>query len=196
MSPLYVLGLAGSPRRQGNSETLLDEALSGAQSVGARTEKIAIPQLKISPCRHCGGCLSDARCVLHDDMGQMYEKLRHTDLLILATPVFFLGLPAQTKAFIDRCQALWVERYLLGIRRTHGPSGVRRQGAWIAVAGRKGVGNFAPSRATVRAFFAVCDLEFAAELLFPGVDGYREILKQPEALRRAFELGANLATLA
>lgn len=186
------MGLAGSPRRGGNSELLLDEALAGAREGGASTEKIVLEGLEVRPCQHCDGCLHTGLCIIDDDMQAIHYKLKDADRLILITPVFFLGLPAQAKAMVDRCQALWVEKYLLKRRNMFARDGSRRKGLWLSVGGRKGLGNFEGPRATVRAFFATLDLEFSGELLYPEIDPYRYILHHPTALKDARQAGKSL----
>ena len=189
---MYVLGLAGSPRRGGNSETLLDQALAGAASQGAQTEKIVLSELTMRPCQHCGGCARTGICIVGDEMQIVYEKLRQADYLILASPLFFLGVTAQTKAAIDRCQALWVARYVLKHRQTRGPAGRRRRALFISVGGQHRPNMFEGALATVRAFFATCDFAFEGALLYSGIEEKGDIRKHPTALREAFEAGARL----
>ena len=110
---MKVLGIMGSPRIKSNTDLLLDEALKGAQSQGAESEKIIVDKLKIAPCREYYGCLRDGNCVIRDDMDDIYPKLLDADVIIIASPIFFYGLTAQLKALIDRSQALWARRYIL-----------------------------------------------------------------------------------
>jgi multimeric flavodoxin WrbA len=70
-----VLGLSGSPRREGNTDILLEEMLRGAEERGAKTERIIISKLKFSPCLECHGCDDTGKCVLDDDMEKVYPKL-------------------------------------------------------------------------------------------------------------------------
>ena len=193
MSNILVLGLAGSPRRGGNSDILLDEALAGAAEAGASTEQIVLEGLAIRPCQNCDGCLNTGVCIIDDDMQAIHHKLKGADRLVLSSPVFFLGLPAQAKAMVDRCQALWMEKYVLKRRNMFASDGSRRRALWLGVGGRKGAGNFDGSRATVKSFFATLDLEFSGELLYPQVDAYRDVLQHPDALKEARQAGKSLA---
>ncbi|MDP2953505.1 MAG: flavodoxin family protein [Chloroflexota bacterium] len=110
---LSLLGILGSPRRGGNAECLLDEALKGAEGKGAQVEKVVLADRNIHPCRGCGDCDATGICTLLDDMPLLLDKLRTADRLVLASPVYFLSVTAQTKAMIDRCQAQWAAKYLL-----------------------------------------------------------------------------------
>ena len=98
MTRLRVLGIAGSPRRQGNTELLLDQVLGAAASKGAVTEKVILGRMKVEPCDACYGCLETGRCLLQDDYQLLYPKLIKAERIVLAAPVFFLGLSAQAKA--------------------------------------------------------------------------------------------------
>src|SRR4030042_3822810 len=89
---LRVLCIAGSPRRGGNTDLLLQEVMAGAISQGAEVKTIILSELDIAPCRHCDGCLETGKCVIPDDMQWIYEELRGVGRLVLASPIFFMGL--------------------------------------------------------------------------------------------------------
>jgi len=186
--PVRVLGLLGSPRRKGNNELLLDQALSGAQSEGAKVEKVVLNELNIAPCQACGQCLSSGECAIRDDMEQVYPELKLAQHLILASPVFFLGLPAQVKLLVDRCQCLWVERNVL--LRSTGPA--QRRGLLISTASSSDPRQFQPLLPTVRAFFNTIGITYWGELLLSGLEERGEVLHHPEALEQAFKAGAKL----
>ncbi len=186
---MRVLGIMGSPRVKGNTDLLLNEALKGAQSQGAEVEKIMVDKLKIAPCREYYGCLKDGNCVIRDDMDDIYPRLLDADRLIVASPIFFYGLTSQIKALIDRCQALWVRKYVLRQEL----SGSARKGAFIAVGATRGEKLFDGSILTVKYFFKSIGVGYVDELLIWGVDKKGEIKKHPAALSAAFELGGKLA---
>ena len=187
---MRVLGLAGSPRRGGNTDLLLSEVMRGAASRGAEVKTIILSQLNIAPCQHCDACLETGQCQVKDDMQMIYDELERADRVVLASPVHFMGVTAQTKAMIDRCQALWVRKYVL----KQPPLSDRRErkGLFISVGGMKLVNLFEPALATVKALFKVLDIAYAGELLFPGVDEKGAITKHPEALKQAFLAGQRL----
>lgn len=188
---MRVLGIAGSPRRGGNTDILLAEVMKGAASRGAEVKTIILSRLKIAPCQHCDGCLETGRCKVKDDMQMVYDELVRADRIVLASPVHFMGVTAQTKAMIDRCQALWVRKYKLKLPPL-GDRQVERKGLFISVGGTKQANLFEPALATVKSLFKVLDIAYAGELLFPGVDEKGAIAKNPEALRQAFLAGQKL----
>lgn len=103
-----ILILIGSPRKNGNSATLAERAAQMAREAGATTDTVVLHDLDITPCDGCGVCREsvEAECVIHDDMGAVYPKLRSADAILIATPIYSYDMSAQTKLLIDRCYAL------------------------------------------------------------------------------------------
>jgi multimeric flavodoxin WrbA len=103
-----VLIILGSPRRKGNSSTLAARISRGAKSAGAGVETVFLQGLKISPCRGCNTCQKhDSKgCAIKDDMQEIYPKLIKADAWVIASPVYWFTMSAQTKIFMDRCYGL------------------------------------------------------------------------------------------
>ena len=188
-----VLGIFGSPRRGGNTEILLEEALKGAEKGGASIERLYLSDFTITPCKECHGCDDTGKCILLDDMENIYPKLLEADVVILASPIFFYGVTAWTKAMIDRSQALWARKYLLKDPLL-GREGKKRKGFFISVGATKGPKVFDGAILTVRYFFDVLNAEYAGELVFRDVEAKSDILKHPEALQQAVEAGRKLVS--
>jgi hypothetical protein len=187
-----VLGIAGSPRRGGNTDLLLAEVIKGAQSKGAEVKTIVLNDLDMTPCQHCDACFKKGVCRFNDDMQMVYKEMEKADRIVLASPVQFMGVSAQAKIMIDRCQALWARKYIL----KQPPIGDRRplKGLFIAVGGMKLANLFEPSLAIVKALFKVLDVDYAGDLLVPGVDAKGSIKQHPDALKQAFLAGQKLVT--
>jgi len=188
---LKFLGIAGSPRRDGNTDHLLQQVIAGASSQGADTEIVTLSNLRISPCRHCDGCIKTGKCVVDDDMQLLHIALREVDCVVLASPIFFMGVTAQTKAMIDRCQALWVIKYVLKLPVSINPDKERR-GFFVSVGGTRLRNLFQPAMATVRSWFSTLDISYSGELVFSGIDEKEAILRHPTALKDAFTVGQKL----
>ena len=187
---MKVIGIAGSPRRGGNTDLLLAEVLRGAASRGAEVKAIVLNDLKITPCQHCDACLEKGKCRIEDDMQTVYRELEEADRIVIASPIQFMGVTAQAKAMIDRCQALWARKYVLEIP----PLGNQRdrKGLFISVGGRNFANLFEPSIAIVKSLFNCLNVTYAGDLLFPGVDEKGAITKHPDALNQAFLAGQKL----
>lgn len=187
-----LLAIAGSPRRGGNTDRLLNEAVAGAASQGANIKQIILSDLDIAPCQHCDNCLQTGGiCSISDDMEWIYRDLRSFDRFILVSPVFFMGIPAHTKAMIDRCQALWVIKYILKLPVSNVRSNDRK-GIFISTGGTNYKNLFSGSVATVKSWFITLDIDYFGELLVPGVDGFNAIKSRPDALKNAYLLGQKL----
>ena len=105
-----VLVLSSSPRKGGNSDLLCDQFIKGAQETGHHTEKIFFKDKKINYCTGCGTCLNGVKsCPQKDDMAGILEKMIASDVIVMATPVYFYTMDAQMKTLIDRTCARYTE---------------------------------------------------------------------------------------
>lgn len=188
---MKVLGILGSPRKGGNTELLLEEALKGAEAEGAEVERLRLTDYNIIPCKECLACFKDGNCIILDDMAKIYPKLLEADIIVLASPIFFYGVTAWAKGLIDRCQALWARKYQLK-DPSFGKEGRKRKGFFISVGGTKGQKTFEGAILTAKYFFDVLNAEYAGELVLREVDAKGDVLKHPEALQQAFEAGRKL----
>lgn len=102
-----VLILSASPRKGGNSDTLCDEFMRGAQESGHAAEKVFLRDKKINYCIGCGLCNTNnyTKCSQNDDMAEILDKMVAADVIVMATPVYFYTMDGQMKTFIDRCCA-------------------------------------------------------------------------------------------
>jgi len=99
---MKVLGIVGSPRKGGNTEILMEEALAAAREAGAETEMFLVADKNINGCDGCHSCGQTKVCKIKDDMQPLYEKMEKSDAIIFGSPVYFHGVTAQAKAIIDR----------------------------------------------------------------------------------------------
>ena len=165
-----LLAILGSPRKDGNTETMLDAAISGAQSAGANVEKIELDKLKIQPCRECYTCSKNGYCVIEDDMQLLYRKILTSNRIVLASPIFFMNFSAQAKLMIDRCQCLWERKYGLNEELPDEVDGVLRKGFIIAVGGAHNKNLFEGILMTAKVFFDAINVKMDGTLLFRGID--------------------------
>ena len=185
---MKIIGLSGSPRIGGNSETLLYEFVRGAQSKDADTKIIRVCDLHAAGCDHCDACMLTGECTLFDDVMSVYDDIAAADGIVVASPLHFMSVPAQLKAVIDRAQANWVRKHVmksppLGDERP-------RKGFLIAVGGRKSENLFDPIRATIKAWFATLGIKYTGELLLADTDDIGAAQSNTEALRAAFAEGS------
>jgi multimeric flavodoxin WrbA len=126
---MYILAVVGSPRLDGNTNYLVDQALDEATKLGARTEKIIVSEHRLSPCRGHINCSELNSCAQQDDGTLLLDKLCEANGVILATPVYYYDVSAWMKTFIDR-------NYFL---RQHGKKCQAKTVGIIVVAGSIGV---------------------------------------------------------
>jgi multimeric flavodoxin WrbA len=103
-----VVILMGSPRKNGNSATLAKQVAAGAEATGAEIESFYLQDMNIQPCTACDACRKKMGegCIIDDDMQALYPKLRQADAIVIASPIYWFTVSAQTKLFMDRCYAL------------------------------------------------------------------------------------------
>jgi multimeric flavodoxin WrbA len=109
---MKVLGIVGSPRKNGNTEILMKESLKAAQDAGCETELFLIAEKQVAPCDACESCFKVGACVVQDDMQELYGMMDRADGIIIGSPVYFGSVSAQAKAIMDRMFALLMKRSL------------------------------------------------------------------------------------
>lgn len=187
---LNIIAFHGSPRAGGNTELLLNETLRGIESTQHSIRVFKLNEMNIRPCQNCGGCDETGICIIEDAMEDIYEAIRRADRIILASPIFFFGLSAQTKTMIDRCQSFWCQRYLLKKSLVSEPYG--RKGLLLLVGGMKSEVGVRCGDATAKAFFRSISVPEHETLSFLGVDAKGAISNHPSAFRQGYEAGKKL----
>jgi multimeric flavodoxin WrbA len=107
---MLIVGISGSPRVGGNTDMILQEALTAAKDEGADVKLIRISDYSLQPCNACRTCYSTKECVIDDDGEKVYKEILEADGVILGSPSYFQGVTAQMKIFIDRIGYLAIAR--------------------------------------------------------------------------------------
>jgi arsenate reductase (thioredoxin) len=166
---MFILGLQGSPRKGGNTYTLLAAYMEKAAGAGAAVRTIQVPKAGVVACIGCGYCENHGTCVFADDpmSTEIYVLLRQADVVVAASPVFFYGVSSQLKGLIDRCQTLWSRKY---IYKLQDPLASTRKGLLLSVGASRGRQLFDGIHLTARYFFDAIDAEFTHALTYRGVE--------------------------
>lgn len=106
-----VLVISTSPRKGGNSDTLADFFIQGAQEQGHAVEKVTLFDKQIGFCKGCLTCQSTQKCIIQDDANAIIEKMKEADVLVFATPIYYYGLSGQMKTLLDRANPLYSADY-------------------------------------------------------------------------------------
>lgn len=181
-----VLVILGSPRKKGNSALLAGEITRGAKAAGATVETIWLHGKKISPCNSCYACQREKSrgCAIQDDMQDIYGKLLDADAWVIASPVYWFTMSAQTKIFMDRMFAM------------HAYSKNPFAGRRIAIAMTYG-GEDPFDSGCVNAFRTFQDAfgyvgATIAGYVYGSAMGAGEIASQKKKMKEAFDLGKTL----
>ena len=109
--PKHILVISTSPRKGGNSETLANEFIRGAEESGNQVEKVCLYDKTISFCKGCLTCLKTRTCIIHDDAEIIAQKMKTADVLVFATPVYYYEMSGQMKTMLDRANPLFAADY-------------------------------------------------------------------------------------
>lgn len=184
----HVLGIAGSPRRGGNSDALLEAALEGARDAGSETHVLVAAEAGLEPCQGCDACARTGECVKPDAWPDVFAEIDAADAIVVASPVYFATVPGVLKILYDRMQPYWVRAHVLKQPRLP-----RRPGAAILVRAGGDPYGFDAAEATTRSVLAVLGVDVIDVLKVSGVDEPGEVMQRPEVMEDARLLGRVLA---
>lgn len=189
---MHNLFILGSPRVNGNSESMAKAVANGVvQTPGNSVEFIHLNNLSIRPCQGCGGCSKSGICIINDDMDDLYKKTDDADRLFFVSPIYFYALSAQIKLYIDRCQAKWSRKYLLGqkIRKNE-----QRKGYLLSCASTNGDKLFDGSILTIKCLCDTLDIAYGKPLLIRNVESRNALQSLPEEIKNCEQFGVKIAT--
>lgn len=146
-----------------------------AQSQKLKARVVNINRLKFQPCNACDKCKDNFKCVINDDASGLISKVEAADVVVVASPIYFTGVPGPLKNFIDRNQVQWYKK-TAGMKN--------KKGIIILTEGTHKDRYFKPAESEIRAFFAVNHIKTVAVLKFKGMDEKGKILKDKKALSR------------
>ena len=193
-----MLGIAGSPRKGGNSDVLMKRILKGARDEGIATEEIQLRDYQFQPCNGCERCRKDKRCTgLQDGMQLIYPKIRESGGMVVISPIYSYNMTALMKAFIDRLYSFYD---FSDERPGNWSSQLANQGrkAMIAVVGEQNTrkeGGMDLTLETIRRNIEALGYEVTDELPVLGIFHKGRVREYPQVLEQAEALGRRLASL-
>jgi len=190
--PAQIISIYGSPRRNGNTALLMNEAVRGAQDGGATVEKFVLRDLKMSPCLEIYACKDHGECAIKDDFQMLRDKILSAKGLMIASPIFFYSVSAHTKIMMDRFQSLWVRKYWID-EVSYDQRNFKRKGLFISVGATRGKKLFDGVLLSMKYFFDTLDMELWRSLTYRGVDHEGDIQDHPDWLKEAYQAGWELA---
>jgi multimeric flavodoxin WrbA len=187
-----IVALYGSPRRRGNTATLLRHAVAGARDAGAEVEEIMLRDLKISACLEIYSCKQDGECRIRDDFQRVRDQVLDCAGLMLASPIFYYTVSAHTKILMDRFHSLWVKKHWGPADRNPQPA-IRRKGIFISAGATHGKRLFDGTLLSVRYFFDTLDTDLWKALLYRGLENEGEADTHADYLNETYRAGRDLA---
>jgi len=185
--------MVGSPRKGMNTDALVESALAGARSVGARTEKIYLDDLEVRPCRACRESPAPRYCLYEDGMETVYRAVDAADALVIGTPAYYGSISAQLKLVIDRSNCMSEMLTLTeGTPEFRSRVAKRKRGLFIWVADSSTDPGHA--LATVRLWCGDANVELVESMIVTGSERGAGARKREDLLNRAFDLGASIAS--
>ncbi len=188
-----VLAIYGSPRKGGNTDVLLDAFAGAAEREGASVQRVYVRELNIGCCVECRQCEKVGRCVVDDDMREVFGFLESARAVVVASPIFFYALTACVKPLIDRAQALWARKYILNNPVPPVVDGIERRGYFLSCGATKGQNLFDGALLTMKYFFDAIGVRQAESLTYRRIESIGDIGRHPRALEEAGALGRTAA---
>lgn len=190
MSNKKIVVILGSPRKKGNSASLAESLINGAEKNGAEVQTFFLQGMDIKPCNACDLCLKpDSGCVIDDDMQKIYPAVIAADSIVIASPIYWFTINAQVKLFIDRCYALITyenskESHAFagknfGIILTYGDSDPFRSGAVNALRMYQDMLRYVGAK--------------ISGIIYGTAGGRGQIKSNQELMEKAYRLGKKLA---
>jgi len=179
-----IIAVYGSARKAGNTDILMDSFL---EPLTGKTEihKYYLRDMNLRSCIACGGCHTTGVCVFDDDIWDIYKKIESADGLVIASPIYFASVTANTKAFIDRAQPFWSRKYLLDRRNTVAV----KKSFFICVGAVNTEKYFLNAKLIMQTYLRNLDIPYSGDLFYSGVDEAGEIRQKAGAVDSAYKAG-------
>lgn len=177
---MKILGLIGSPRKNGNTDLLVSRILDGASANNHLTEKLYLYELDISPCVDCRGCKKGSfQCLIDDGMRILYPKLEGADVIVFGTPLYWYGPTGKMKLMIDRLRPFIASKKMKGKR------------AILVTPSEEGPNACSYLTGMFELSFKYLEIDLIDKILVKAYEK-AEVRKQPKTLKRVFEVGKAL----
>ena len=180
---MHIVGVSGSPRKEGNTALLVQEVLKGIEG---ETRFISLAGLDIHPCQNCNRCFEGQGCVIDDDLRWALEEVGRCDALVLGSPCYFSNVSAQLKMLIDRSVSLWGD----------GEGLKDKVGAAVITQDIRGSGRGGELVMQVLSrYFAGCKMIYAGAVIGEGGQEKENVLNDQRAMGEAKRLAERINDL-
>lgn len=187
-----VLAIMGSPRRNKNTEKLLDFLLEGIKELDYEVNKVIIKDIEIHACTGCDHCGRTSKCIFNDGMVDVYDKIDNSDLVIFAAPLYFNSLNGISKNLVDRMQRYWSIKYTIGDNYKRNQD---RKGIFLSAGGAPFSHNqFNGTLPVMDFFFKAINCHYLGNYFFSNTDE-RNVHHSIHVKDQLFQIGKNIETI-
>jgi len=183
---MKVVALMASPFRQGNSDLLLDQAIKGCESKGAKVDKIYLAERRIPLCCGCFECRGTGECKQFSSINGLLRKINTADALLISTPVWWFNMSSQLKALLDHFLAFVTEDFSSLI--------VGKKLCILICCGGKRNSGIEETLSVLHRCFDFLGLEWVGEVKGFDLAAHGEVKNRSRLLKAAFSLGAKVAS--
>ncbi|MDD2889893.1 MAG: flavodoxin family protein [bacterium] len=193
---MKILGIIGSPHKNGNTDILVSKVLQGIKSKNTVWGKIYLNDLNLIPCKACFKCSKNGKCILKDDFNSLLNKIRQADIIILGSPVYCETVTAQTKILIDRTDSSQVI-----VAKLKGKTILKRRTEWNTY-NKRGIiiciGDLSPMKeikqasSVMKRLFGDLNIKIVDEILARGLTKSGDVLKNSTLLNKAIKVGTKI----
>ena len=187
-----MLVINGSPRKGGNTETVLNAFVEGAKEAGAEVTVIRLVEIDHKNCKGCNSCNKNGVCVIRDALTPVFDRMLQSDILVLASPIYSMSVTAEMKSFIDRGQFLWAQKFIRKTLVFDADHLKKHKGVFLGTSGQDLPYIFDSAFPVVRAFFNDSGFSYAENVLFPGMDKHGGVQGWPESVVEAKKRGKEI----
>jgi multimeric flavodoxin WrbA len=187
-----MLVINGSPRKGGNTETVLNAFIEGAKEAGAEVTTIRLVEIEHKNCKGCNACHKNGVCVIKDALTPVFDQMLESDILVLASPIYSMTVTAEMKSFIDRGQFLWAQKFIRKTLVFDAAHLKKHKGVFLGTSGQDLPYIFDSAFPVVRAFFNDSGFSYADNVLFPGMDKHGGVQGWPESVVEAKKRGKEI----
>ncbi len=182
---MKIIGIDGSPRKNGNTEKMVKRVLAGAKDAGSETEFLKLADLDINYCQGCLACRATGECVIEDDMARVVDSIQQSDVIVLGSPIYIWQVSGNTKVFMDRLCQLLTPSFESRLN-------VPKRIAFAFTQGNPDADLFKPYFDYQEKVYPILGFTLAGRIHAVGTRGKKDILAQEETLAKAYSFGRSL----
>jgi len=182
---MKITGLSGSPRKNGNTEILIEEILNAAKEKGAQTKLYHLNTMSIKGCQGCYSCKDNGICVIKDDMQPLYKEIYDSDYLVIGTPIYMFQMTAQLKLFIDRTLPFLKPDFTSRFPK-------KKNLILVYTQGNPDVKSFEPYLNYIKTLYEFGNFDIKETLIAAGTMAKDDVLKQKDLMEKARNIGVNV----